>query len=124
MSHYIFIFLGAGIGGTLRAMIQALLNKASYILPLGTVAVNLIGCSIIGSIYGMAELKLMSKPVSIFIITGILGGFTTFSAFSMETVLLLQKQEYVSAITNILISVIGGIALAYAGYRTIKLCAM
>ncbi|HML19735.1 MAG TPA: fluoride efflux transporter CrcB [Candidatus Dependentiae bacterium] len=124
MSQYIFIFFGAGIGGTLRAMIQALLNKTSYLLPFGTITVNLIGCYIIGLIFGMTESKLIAKPASTFIITGILGGFTTFSAFSMETVLLLQKQEYVSAITNILISVVGGIALTYIGYRTIKLFAL
>lgn len=124
MSHYIFIFFGAGIGGTLRAMIQALLNKSTYVLPLGTVAVNLIGCSIIGLIYGMAESRLVSKPFSTFIITGILGGFTTFSAFSMETVLLLHRQEYVPAMTNILISFVGGLALTYVGYRSIKIFAL
>jgi len=121
MSQYIFIFFGAGIGGTVRAMIQTFLNKASYALPLGTVTVNLIGCYIIGLIFGAAESKLIAKPISTFIITGILGGFTTFSAFSMETVLLLHKQEYVPALTNILISLVGGIALTYVGYRSIKI---
>jgi CrcB protein len=120
MSHYILIFFGAGLGGIARAITQELLNKAPYILPFGTITVNLLGCYTMGLICGVTESKIINACTGAFVMTGILGGFTTFSAFSMETVALLHKQDYLPAIANILISAIGGITLTYCGYRTIK----
>ena len=109
------------MGGMLRYWLQLSLNKAQYILPLGTILVNLLGCLAIGLICGICEEKLIPKNLNVLLISGILGGFTTFSAFSIETIMIMQKNEYVLAITNILVSVIGGIAFAYLGYRNIRL---
>ena len=120
MIHFLLIFLGAGLGGTLRYMLQIALNNTQYTLPYGTILVNLAGCYTIGLLSGLSELKIISSHISLLLVTGLLGGFTTFSAFGMETVTLLLHEKYLPATINILISVGGGILLAYVGYRNIK----
>jgi CrcB protein len=121
MNNFFVVFIGAGMGGMLRYWLQLSLNKAQYTLPMGTIVVNLLGCFAIGLICGICEVKLISKNLNALLIPGILGGFTTFSAFSIETIMIIQKNELLLAVTNILVSVIGGIAFAYLGYRNIRL---
>src|SRR5688500_2510394 len=81
--------------------------------PAGTLAVNLIGCFIAGLLAGMAvKQDVFSPEARLFLFTGLLGGFTTFSAFGLETLLLLKRGETGVAIANVVVSVIVGLLVA------------
>ncbi len=86
--------------------------------PWNTLALNLAGCLMIGLIYGWVENRwLFGIHLRHFLITGILGGFTTFSAFGAESVFLFRRGESLLAGAYILASVAGGLILAWAGER-------
>ena len=87
-------------------------------ISLGALGVNWIGCLLIGMIYGWIENRTMlGVSLRYFLITGFLGGFTTFSAFGMETLYLFKRGEGLMAWTYILTSVSGGLLLAWAGEK-------
>jgi CrcB protein len=108
-------FLGAfaryGLGGLVHRQIPL------STFPFGTLVVNLLGCFGIGVIAGLAESRQLFGPeVRTFALIGVLGGFTTFSTFGYETFALIRDTEYVRAITNIGLQVIGGLILVWLGY--------
>ena len=120
----IILAIGAGsfIGGSLRYLISTLLqNKFQITFPLGTSVVNIIGCFLIGLLYAMAAKTNMTPEFKLFLGSGVLGGFTTFSAFSLETVTMLHTGYYYSAILYILTSVILGIFATISGVYLLKL---
>ena len=116
-----------GIGGFIGAILRYIISGFFYDLygdkfPYGTLAVNLIGCFALGFFITMAEGKFIISPqMRSFAAIGLLGAFTTFSTFSFETLALLQDELYVSAILNILISVIIGLFAVWAGIVLAKL---
>jgi CrcB protein len=100
------------IGGAFGSVCRLLLSRWVQILlpyenlPWGIIIVNVLGCFLIGIIYGIFECKMLISPVwRAGLMIGILGGFTTFSSFSLDTVHFLLKGETFLAISNILISV-------------------
>jgi CrcB protein len=107
------VFLGGGIGASLRygayLLALALLGPGGF--PYATLAVNLVGSIAIG---GVAAL-LPDGPVRLFVATGLLGGFTTFSAFSLDAVALWQRGEMIGAIAYVAASVILCVSGAAAG---------
>jgi len=113
--NILYVFLGAGIGGILRYWIILLANKINCQLPLGTITVNMLGCFFAGIVLFFVLSDFFSQTVSIFFIVGILGGFTTFSAFSIETFMFFQKGQMFLMLCNILIS-FGNIFMTYLGY--------
>lgn len=82
-------------------------------LPYGTLAVNLIGCFGIG----VAARVIQDEMMRLALITGFLGGFTTFSAFGLETLTLMRAGAFGTAIAYVTASNIGGLAAAWAGWR-------
>ncbi|CAM5792331.1 MAG: fluoride efflux transporter CrcB [Burkholderiales bacterium] len=89
------VFVGGGLGCLLRWGLGALLNPIFPTLPLGTVAVNLIGGMLIGLASAFFSHSASVPPeVRLLIITGFLGGLTTFSTFSLEVVTLLAQRQY------------------------------
>ena len=89
------VFVGGGLGCLLRWGLGALLNPIFPTLPLGTVAVNLIGGMLIGLASAFFSHSASVPPeVRLLIITGFLGGLTTFSPFSLEVVTLLAQRQY------------------------------
>ena len=85
--------------------------------PFGTITVNIIGCFLIGYIANALQLRGIIDPaVQLFLIVGILGGFTTFSAFSYENLLLIQEAKAGMALLNALVSVTAGLAAAWLGF--------
>ena len=96
---YLAIALGGAAGSVLRYAVQAALRPASGGFPWGTLTVNFAGSWI--------------RP---WLMVGLLGGFTTFSAFSLENVHLLRNGQLATLFTYVLASVAGGLALALAGY--------
>ena len=118
MSFNLLLIVGTGsfIGGALRYLVSYLfMNKNPVGFPWGTLVVNLIGCFFIGLLFGFAERWNFPKEWRLFLATGILGGFTTFSAFSNETVTLFNDGQYAFAMSYIVSSVFIGIGLTFLG---------
>jgi CrcB protein len=124
MGFYAFLAIGIGAatGAWLRWGLGMLLNPVFPTLPLGTLASNLLG----GFLMGMAMELLMRYAVlppelRLAITTGFLGGLTTFSTFSAETVSLLLREEYLWTVAIILAHVMGSVAMTLLGMLTLKL---
>jgi CrcB protein len=118
MSFKLLLIIGTGsfIGGALRYLVSfPLLHKYPHGFPWGTLVVNVAGCFMIGFLYGYAERWSFPKEWRLFLATGVLGGFTTFSAFSNETVTLFNNGQYGYAISYVLSSVIIGIGATFLG---------
>jgi len=108
---------GGAIGTLLRYSLSGLTyNYINGIFPWGTLVVNLAGSFAIGFLWGIFEIENMSPAIRNFVFAGILGGFTTFSTFTLESFNLLRDGEIRLAISNILASNIAGIALVFAGF--------
>lgn len=88
--------------------------------PLSTFAVNISGCLLAGLLAGLVvRHDFFSENVRLFLFTGLLGGFTTFSAFGLETVYLLQRNELVLALVNILLSTAIGVLVLWLGLKAV-----
>ena len=121
MKIVLFVGLGSFIGGISRYLVSLFIqNKFLSTFPYGTLAVNIIGCFLIGIIYGFSERGNMNAEWRIFLATGIMGGFTNFSSFSNETVSMLRDAQYLQAFSYIFFSVIIGLAVTFAGISLIK----
>ncbi|MBL8259531.1 MAG: fluoride efflux transporter CrcB [Candidatus Competibacteraceae bacterium] len=123
MGFYAFLAIGTGAaaGAWLRWALGLWLNPVLPTLPLGTLAANLLG----GFLMGMAMQLLLEHAVlppelRLAITTGFLGGLTTFSTFSAETVTLLLREEYLWALALVLVHVIGSIAMTLLGIAAMK----
>ena len=116
----IFLLLVFGSAGTLaRYALQGLVQyRTETSFPTGTLAVNLLGCFLLGGIGQFALERLVVPPDwRVAITIGFFGAFTTFSSFSWETVHMLEDGEWTLAILYVSLSVIGGLLLALAGIR-------
>lgn len=111
-----------GLGGSLGSMIRygtSLLIR-SKLFPFATLSVNIIGCFIIGLVFAMSiKEESISDNWKLFLATGICGGFTTFSAFSLENLGLLQSGRIGIAMIYIILSIVLGIAATFLGYLLI-----
>jgi len=123
MGFHAFLAIGSGAaaGAWLRWALGLWLNPLFPTLPLGTLAANLLG----GFLMGMAMQLLLEHAVlppelRLAITTGFLGGLTTFSTFSAETVTLLLRQEYLWALALVLIHVIGSVTMTLLGIIVTK----
>ncbi|MEO9211182.1 MAG: fluoride efflux transporter CrcB [Ginsengibacter sp.] len=115
------IGIGSFIGGISRYLITSLIqNKFFSNFPYGTLGVNIIGCFLIGVIYALSERGNINVEWRLFLATGILGGFTTFSSFSAETVGMLRSGQYWPAFAYISFSIIVGLATTFGGIFLIK----
>ena len=113
---FLAIFGGAGFGALLRWQLGAWLNPIFPTLPLGTVAANLIGGLLIGLTNSLlTHYSELAPEWRLLIITGFLGGLTTFSTFSLEAVTLLSRQEYGWALGHIGIHLIGSLFFTAVG---------
>ncbi|MFO7656772.1 MAG: fluoride efflux transporter CrcB [Bacteroidales bacterium] len=113
---------GSFIGGVLRYLIAEFVQTRHLTsFPIGTLTVNLIGCFIIGIVFGLADKGNLTQEWRLFLATGLLGGFTTFSAFSIETIGMLRDGQFWSAAAYIFLSVILGLFVAFLGILIIKL---
>ena len=113
------IFFGSGIGGVCRYALSGWVQRFSDgRFPAGTLAVNVIGCLLIGLLTGgFSGRLLVREEYRIALIVGILGGFTTFSAFGMETFALLNDGQFARAAVNVALSVGAGLTAVWIGYR-------
>ncbi len=120
----ILLLIGSGgfAGSVLRYMLsQVIQNKFLSSFPYGTMSVNIIGSLFIGVVYGLAAKGNLSPEARLFLATGILGGFTTFSAFTMDALNLLQEGLWLESVSYVLVSVVLGVVAAFMGIFIIKL---
>ncbi|MDK2909915.1 MAG: fluoride exporter [Bacteroidales bacterium] len=114
--------LGGFIGSALRYSMQRLSTLIFPIsFPYGTFIVNLVGALLIGILFAISEQTTILGPQGrIFAITGVLGGFTTFSSFTLDTLNLLRESQYLYAFTYVSLTVFLGIAITIVGYLMMK----
>ncbi|MBN2352751.1 MAG: fluoride efflux transporter CrcB [Spirochaetales bacterium] len=114
---YVLIFLGSGAGGLSRYILSTLVYDAfPGGFPVGTLAVNWIGCFLIGFLSALFGRFVLPPDLRLFVFVGFLGGFTTFSAFGLETYNLLRERELPAALLNFLLANGAGIVLVFAGF--------
>ncbi len=118
------VFLGAGIGGVLRHGVNVVSQTwlgASF--PYGTMAINILGSGVMGLVAGWLAFKAgegWTQPARLFLTTGVLGGFTTFSAFSLDAVLLWERGEAMPAAAYVIGSVVLSLAALVAGLALVR----
>lgn len=121
MSKLSFIAIGGAIGALLRYTLSGVAYK--YLgsgFPWGTLCVNLIGAFAIGILWGLSEKTAISSDFRTFAFIGILGSFTTFSTYGLETFNLFRDGEIKLALANVLVTNVLGIALVISGFITSK----
>lgn len=93
---YLIVFIGAGIGGALRHGVNVgAVRLFGYGFPFGTLIVNVVGSFVMGLLAGYFAFRPgINQHMRLFLTTGILGGFTTFSAFSLDTALLIERHAF------------------------------
>ena len=125
LKQILLVGLGGGIGSIFRYLVSVFtysrIDKECLTFPLPTLVVNLLGCFLIGVLIGLTEKHAsFDEQMKLFLITGFCGGFTTFSAFSLENMHLYLSGHYFSLIVYILSSVLLGILLVWSGVLIVK----
>jgi CrcB protein len=117
--HAAAVGSGGFLGALARYGLSGLVHRQAPLatFPYGTLAVNLLGCLLIGGLAGLAESRQLFGPeFRTFALIGVLGGFTTFSTFGYETFAMLRDDEHLRAAANVGTHVILGLALVWLGY--------
>jgi len=114
----ILLAIGTGsfIGGVCRYLLTQFVQiKFSSLFPFGTLVVNVLGCFLIGVVFGLSSKLHLQQEWRLFLTTGLLGGFTTFSAFSNEAVELLREGKLGYAVTYVVLSIFIGLLATFLG---------
>jgi CrcB protein len=125
LNKYVLIAVGGAFGSLLRYVVQGWTQRfvsdnfpASANLPVGTLLVNVVGCTFIGFLAAMfAGPILVREEYRVGLTVGVLGGFTTFSAFGLETFNLASGGQFRWALANVLLSCTLGLTAVWLGYR-------
>jgi len=114
---YMIVFLGAGVGGALRHGVNVGSARLfGYGFPFGTLIVNVVGSFLMGLLAGYFAFRPgIGQHVRLFLTTGILGGFTTFSAFSLDSALLIERHAYGLAAGYMVGSVAASVSALFLG---------
>ncbi len=123
-SPYFVVFIGAGLGGVLRHALNNAIPKAlGFDFPWATPVINVTGSIAMGLLVGWLAFKggaNWTQPLRLFAATGVLGGYTTFSTFSLETVLLIERHAYGAALAYVLGSVLCGVLGLFAALMLMR----
>ena len=122
MTDLLLVGMGGFIGAASRygvtLAVSRLLGQPSF--PWGVLTVNVLGSLLIGVLAGIAETRQIGPGARLFLFVGILGGFTTFSAITNDTLTLLRNAAYLSAAANVLLSVALGLTAVAVGYAAAR----
>jgi CrcB protein len=119
-NHLIWVGLGGMLGSMLRYTAGIIIK--SYSFPFSTLTVNFLGSFIIGALFALAmkHSPFHESRLWFFLVTGVCGGFTTFSALSLESFRMLQQERFGTFFLYIGLSILLGLAATFAGYRIFK----
>jgi len=113
------IFFGAGFGALLRAGFNVLTVSATSIIPLGTLLSNMVGGYLVGlAVAYFGNNPQLSPEWKLLVVTGFLGGLTTFSSFSAEVVGFIQRGEFTWALGTAMLHLVGSLVLTFLGILT------
>ncbi len=117
LKHILLVGLGGAVGSIARFLIQKYLHQQfPDPFPYGTFAVNVAGCFLIGLMYGLAaNYALFSNEFRLLLMAGFCGGFTTFSAYTVESMALVDQQRYLTFFLYLFGSIAAGLAATFAG---------
>ena len=122
MKAVLLVFLGGGVGSSLRYLVGRALNSTENGIPYGTFAANIIGSLIIGIVLGLAlKHQSLSNNLVLLLATGFCGGFTTFSAFAYENHIFLKSGDLFTFALYTLGSLVLGFAAVFLGIWLVKL---
>lgn len=114
--NILLVIIGGGLGSACRYFFSLLAAKwFGSNFPIGTLGVNLIGCFLIGLGFSLAERSVISPSVRLLLMTGFLGGLTTFSTYALESTHFLRSNDLITALSNIAVNNLGGLALVFVG---------
>ncbi|MDW8274482.1 MAG: fluoride efflux transporter CrcB [Chitinophagales bacterium] len=115
----LLVGVGSMIGGCMRYLIAFFLTRYFPVaFPVGTFTVNMLGCLLIGIVYGWSHrYNWINEDIKIFLTTGICGGFTTFSALAFEGVALFKNGYTLTPVAYLVMSLLGGLLLVVAGIK-------
>jgi len=118
----LIIGLGGGLGSIFRYLVQLGISRlATVAFPAGTFLVNITGCFIIGLLYGLSDkYATLTTEWRLFLITGICGGYTTFSSFSYESISLFRQENYTYFMAYTVLSVAVGLLATLGGMLLVK----
>ena len=116
MKEILLVLIGGGIGSACRYGVSTAAGRVfGDGFAWGTLLVNLLGCLLIGFIVGLADRAIVSRTIRILLVTGFLGGFTTFSSFSLESMRMILGGSIGKGVLDIGLNVVLGLALTLAG---------
>lgn len=116
MQNLLLVAVGGGIGAALRHLVNTAAMRLGSPFPWGTLAINIAGCFVMGVFVEVLARRFnASSELRLFVATGILGGFTTFSAFSLDFAVLWERGALAPAIGYVLASVLGSLASVFLG---------
>lgn len=122
IKNFLIVGLGGGAGSMLRYAVQKIFQAQSpAAFPTGTLLVNIAGCFLIGILWGMVSRSLTwNEEMKLLLMTGFCGGFTTFSAFTLEGIGLLKENKTTLFFIYLTASVLGGLLATFIGIRIVK----
>ncbi|HEY0922535.1 fluoride efflux transporter CrcB [Rheinheimera pacifica] len=119
MLTYLAVAIGGAVGACLRFGVNELaMNVLGKSFPFGTLLVNILGSFVLGWLYALFSSGVLAvSPWRALIAIGLIGAFTTFSTFSLDSVLLIQQGDWLKAIANVLLNVLLCLTLAWLGLK-------
>jgi fluoride exporter len=123
MKGVLLVAFGGALGSVARYKLSEYIlhQTTDWRFPAGTFTVNVLGCLVAGLLAGLAEQHdVMSPQTRLLLFTGVLGGFTTFSAFGLETMFLLKRGDVLIAAANVVLSVVAGLVALWLGMTLVS----
>lgn len=120
---WLFVFVGGGLGSLARYGIARLYPPVALAegdFPWSTLTANILACIILGAGLGLASKDLLTKPLQLFLLTGFCGGFSTFSTYAAEILLLGEKGHSGVALTYLVLSIVGGAGALWVAVSVVR----